>query len=70
MGNWLTQHRVRLLLEKADEDDLRSVRNLARPVLTNWFDGEFAGRVKVMVSNPFIAVGSVVKASWIFIHYS
>lgn len=29
MGNWLTQDQVRLLLEKADGDDLRSVRDLA-----------------------------------------
>ena len=28
-GNWLTRYQVRLLLEKADADDLRSVRDLA-----------------------------------------
>ena len=28
-GNWLTQDQARLLLEKADGDDLRSVRDLA-----------------------------------------
>ena len=28
-GNWLTWHQARLLLEKADGDDLRSVRDLA-----------------------------------------
>src|SRR3954452_13504142 len=29
MGNWLTQDQARLLLEKADGDDLRSARDLA-----------------------------------------
>jgi site-specific recombinase XerC len=29
IGNWLTQDQARLLLEKADGDDLRSVRDLA-----------------------------------------
>ena len=29
MGNWLTQDQAQLLLEKADGDDLRSVRDLA-----------------------------------------
>src|SRR5664279_1192338 len=29
MGNWLTQDQARLLLEKADGDDLQSVRDLA-----------------------------------------
>ena len=28
-GNWLTQDQARLLLQKADGDDLRSVRDLA-----------------------------------------
>jgi len=28
-GNWLTQDQARLLLEKANGDDLRSARNLA-----------------------------------------